>query len=275
MKQPGSAVINPAIFSFTLYRKFENPRYLIPLVLIMFLPAFMVAMNHLYFGSATTVEMQKERALSMVQFFCNPSLCFILSYLFVSEAFVNNKAVADADTLSLLFTRPINRFSYVLTKFLAGTTGASLILILAAIIAYCSALAFGIAAIPLDPLLLLTIILNTAGSTAFFVFLHCLPGIFALSAYFVLLGCAGMGSGFSSIPNGSESNAMLDLIKNVILTIHYWCGDFMPAAINLQALFSAEGLDYLELGVAVTNIFIFLYLAAQALCARELSYGAD
>ncbi|MBI5175779.1 MAG: hypothetical protein SFV17_05940 [Candidatus Obscuribacter sp.] len=275
MKQPGTAVINPAIFSFTLYRKFENARYLIPLVLIMLLPAFMVTMNHLYFGSATTVEMQKEQALSMVRFFCNPSLCFILSYLFVSEAFVNNKAVGDAETLSLLFTRPINRFSYVLTKFLAGTAGASLILIFAALLAYLTALAFGIAPIPLDPLLLLTILLNTAGSTAFFVFLHCLPGIFAISAYFVLLGCAGMGNGFSSIPNGSESNAMLDLIKNIILTIHYWCGDFLPTSINLQTLFAAEGIDYLELGVAVTNIFIFLYLAAQSLCARELSYGAD
>lgn len=275
MKAPGQSIINPAVFSFTLYRKFENPRYLVPLVLIMLLPAFMITVNHLYFGNTTTAEMQQERALSMVKFFCNPSLCFILSYFFVSEAFVSNKAVGDADTLSLLFTRPINRFSYVISKFLAGTSGASLVLLLAALIAHLTARGFGIAPLPLDPLLLLTILLNTAGSTAFFVFLHCLPGIFAISAYFVLLGSAGMANGFTSIPNGSDSNAMLDLLKNIILTIHYWLGDFLPTSINLQALFSAEGLDYLELGVAITNIFIFLYLASQALSARELSYGAD
>jgi len=223
--------------------------------------------------SAITTENSKQVVNVMKGYFASPLICMLMSYFFISDGLAGRKIIGDADSMALLFTRPITRFCYVLSKFCGGLIGTSTIYIVGFSLGLLTALCFGVKLDSVSALDYVTLLCNAATFTSLMVFLHCAHPIIGILTYFVLMGASGMGGMFTAFEN--TGNNYLELFKSICLFISEWFGDFVAAPINFTALVSASFLDTYELAVFASNIAFFLLLAAAALSIREFSYGAE
>ena len=266
-------LINPAIFTYTIYVKFANWRILLPLLLIMFMPSFLLGLMMSFPHMEITANSQKQIAQILNMYFASPMVCIATAYFFISDGFAGQKLISEADPLALLFTRPITRFSYVISKFCAALTGGTLIFGCGLLIVYTLAFCLGLKNLPLDYLALPNLVCNMAAWTSLIVFMHSAHPFIALTGYFVLLGTSGMGSLFISTEH--SDNSWLELFRDICLFIHNWFGDFLPSQIDLSSLMAAEAFDQYEFAVFLSNIVFFLLLATLALNKRELFYGSE
>lgn len=266
-------LFSPAVFAYTLYVKFANPRYWIIPVLLMGLPTFALIIPFSFPHPPLTDEIQKLIAGGILHYFLQPIVYLLLAYLFISDGPAGGKLVAEADSLSLLFTRPMTRFCYVLTRYLAAVAGTSMLLSLSLLVVYLVALCYGVTAIDIGPLALASIILNAASWCSLVIFMHSASPLIAFSTVFILFGCAGVGNVYSQAQQ--STNAFLELLKTICLFIDEWFGDFLPSAIDLVAMTAASAFDTYEFAIFISNIAFFLLISAFALSCREFSYGSD
>jgi hypothetical protein len=268
-----STLFNPAVFAYTLYVKFANPRYWIIPLLLMTVPSFGLILELSFPHPHLTVEIQKRFAEGVHYYFLNPTAYLVLAYLFISDGPAGGKLVAEADSLSLLFTRPITRFCYVFTRYFAAVIGISILLVCALFLCYLVGLCYGVSYIDVSLLTVASIILNAASWCSLVIFIHSAPPLIAIMTVFILMGCACVGNVYSQAQQ--STNAFLELLKAVCLFIEEWFGDFLPSSIDLLAMSSASAFDTYALAIFVSNIAFFLLIAAFALSCREFSYGSD
>ena len=268
-----STLFNPAVFAYTLYVKFTNPRYWIVPLLLMGLPSFALIVPLSFPHPPLTDEMQKLIAGGIHSYFLQPMVYLLFAYLFISDGPAGGKLVAESDSLSLLFTRPMTRFCYVLTRYLAAVAGTSLLLSVALLVVYLVARCFGVTTIDISLLSVASIILNAASWCSLVIFMHSASPLIAFATVFILFGCAGVGNIYSQAQQ--STNAFLELLKTISLFIDEWFGDFLPSSIDLVAMTAASAFDIYELAIFVSNIAFFLLIAAFALSCREFSYGSD
>lgn len=268
-----NGLINPAVLAFSLLEKYTEFRNLLPLLILMLLPSFALIVPMVLPHGPLSDDMQQHAARGVIGYCTSPLILLLLAFGFVSDGIAGKKLVSEADALSLLFTRPITRFSYVITKFVAGVLGSTVVLSLALVIAYATGLYFGLNKIDIGPLSFLSIILNAASWTSLFVFWHSAQPVTAILCFTALLGADGMGQMF--VRAESTNNVFIELYKSICLFIHRWFGDFIPGSINLAEMLAAASFDIYEFAIVVSNIVFFLFLASWALSKRELFYGSD
>lgn len=266
-------LINPAVFAYTLYIKFADPRYWVIPLLLMTVPSFGLIISLSFPHPPLTVEIQKMIAGGVHHYFVQPTVYLLLAYIFISDGPAGGKLVAESDSLSLLFTRPVTRFCYVFTRYFAAVVGTSILLLCALLMVYLVGLCYGITAIDISLLTLASIILNAASWCSLVIFMHSAAPLIAIMTVFTLMGCAGVGSVYSQAQQ--STNAFLETLKTVCLFIEEWFGDFMPSSIDLVAMTAASAFDTYEFAIFISNIAFFLLIAAFALSCREFSYGSD
>lgn len=272
-KRLNSTFFNQAVFVNALCTKFENWRYWLFPLLILILPAFGMAVALSMPHAALTAESQKEYAEFIQEYFLNGMVFSFIAYLFISDGPSSGKMIAESDTLSLLFTRPITRFCYVVSRYSAAVVGVSIVMCLSLLLTKVGGLIFGLTAIDISPLMFLTIISNAFSWAALVIFLHCAAPLMAGIVYFILYGCANLGAIYSRAEH--SSNLFLEILKTVCLFINEWFGDLLPTSVNLVAMASTSAFDLYEFSVFISNIGFFLLLAVFALSVREFNYGAD
>lgn len=273
MERLMNQLVNPAIFAYGLYAKFADWRNAALPIILLLMPAFSL-LTYLFFPhQAIDADSQKRVADSVAGYFYNPLVNMILAYCFVSDGLANRKFSGDSDTFSLLFTRPVTRFSYVLSKFAAGLVGSSLVLCLGLLLAWGVGYGIGVKCIDIGPLAVLSIICTAASNTSLIVFMHSAPPLVAIIGFTFLLGASGIGNTF--VGTDSSNNQYLELFKSICLFINHWFGDLLPDSINLGQLLSATCLDTLEISIFVSNIAFYLLIASLALNKREFFYGSD
>lgn len=266
-------LFNPTIFAYTLYVKFADWRNCVPLFLVMLLPTFSLCMTMLFPHPPLSEEMQRFAIKTIKSFFYDGRMCMLAAYLFISDGLAGRKLIAEAEPLALLFTRPLTRFCYVLSKFCGATVGVTIVFSLGMTLGILAALCYGIKPDPVSPLDWLTILCNAALYSALITMLHSARPAVAMLIFFMMLGTSGMGGMFTSF--AKSGNDFLELLKTICMFIGEWFGDFAPQSIDLAALFSAQFLDKYELTIFASNIVVYLLLAGITLSLREFSYGAD
>jgi len=259
--------LNKAIFDFTLQEKFSNWKLQIPLLGFVIMPAYM-----LYLAVQSTPE-RVDAAATIWQYFESPAVYLFYSFIFVSDGFVSSRPTGDATSMTLLFTRPITRFDYVMTKFFAASLGVVALLLPAALLAF---VVNSWLALPpvLDVSLVASIILNSMLSVAFVVFLHCLPGVLGIFTFLFLAGCSGAGDMFM----GSTSSDIPELLKyfaQIMRGINFWIGDFFCPFLNVGELTSGVSLNYTAIIVYLSNITSYLFLGTYVLVHREFFYASE
>ena len=270
MKQP---IIIPAVFAYTLYIKFQDPRTLAPLLCFVFLPITLLIVPQLVPHDPFTPETKKQIADSVGGYFNSPAIGMLIAYLFISDGPAGRKLVAEADSLALLFTRPLTRFSYVLSKFCAGVIGSTVTLSLGLLATYIVGSCIGINQIDIGPLVFASLLCNSASWASLFVFFHSAAPVAAILVYIFLLGASGMGDIFTRAEMSTDP--FIQNVTTVTLFIYKWFGDILPTPIYLPTVLSAASFDMYEIAIFVSNISLFLLLATFALSKREFSYGSD
>jgi len=266
-------LISPAVLAYTLYIKFANWRNCIPIALFMLIPTFVVLTTMIFTHPTITVDNSKQVINVMRGYFASPLICMLIGYFFISDGFAGRKIISESESMALLFTRPITRFCYVMSKFCGGFIGTSLVFMAGFSISLITALCFGVKLDSVSILDYVTLLCNAATFTSLMVFLHCANPLIGGLTYFVLMGASGMGGMFTAFEN--TSNTFLEIFKSICLFISEWFGDLVATPINFTALISANFLDTYELAVFASNIAFFLLLACAALSIREFSYGSD
>ncbi len=266
-------LFNPAIFVHTLCVKFANPRYLLLPILLVGVPAFALLISLSFSHMQLNDEAKKMIAKSVHAYISQPSVYLLLAFLFISDAIASGKLVAESDTLALLFTRPMTRFCYVLTRYLAAVIGTSFFMYCAILLAYIVALFYGVYTIDIGWLTVLSIVLSAASWCSMAIFLHSAAPVVAIITMFILFGCGGMGSIYSHAQE--PTNAFLQILKTLILFLDQWFGDFMPNSIDLATMAAASAFDTYEFSIFISNIAFFILIAAFSLSCREFSYGSD
>src|SRR5262249_4159598 len=104
------------IFLFTIMRLFTWRSLLSLFALTVLFP--------LVIGVSTKTS--DEMAETVYPMMIHTILPMVIGFMIVSDTVANHKNLSDGEYLSLLFTRPISRANYIITKWLAGTTGVAL-----------------------------------------------------------------------------------------------------------------------------------------------------
>ena len=271
--QMNRTFLNPAVFAYTLYVKFADPRYWIVPILLIAIPSFSIVIPFSFPHPALTLDGQKLIAQGVYHYCLNSFVHLLLAYIFISDGPAGGKIIAESDSLSLLFTRPITRYCYVLSRYFASVVGTGVSLICALLIAYLVGLCYGITTIDISLLTMASIILTAASWCSLLIFMHSALPLIAISTVFILMGCGGVGNIYSQAQQ--SKNVFLELLKSICLFIDEWFGDFMPSSIDLVALTGASAFDTYEVAIFVSNIAFFLLIAVFALSCREFSYGSD
>ena len=271
--QINRTLFNPAVFVYTLCVKFADPRYWVLPFLLVFVPTFGLIATLSYSHVHLTDEMKKMLAIGIHTYTQQPTVYLLFAYLFISDGLAGGKLIAESDTLALLFTRPMTRFCYVLTRYLAAVTGTSILIYSAILSAHLAGLCYGVQTIDIGPLTMASIILTAASWCAMVIFIHSAAPIVAFLTMFILLGCGGVGAIYSQAQQ--SNNALLQIIKTVCLFVDDWFGDFMPTSIDLATMAAASAFDTYEFSIFVSNIAFYILIAAFALSCREFSYGSD
>lgn len=267
------SIINPAVFAYTLYVKLSTPRNWIPLVILLFLPSFSLYTQVAFFSAQLSQADKVNLAKGLLSFFINPTICVLMVYFFISDGFAGRKLIGESDNLALLFTRPVTRFSYVMSKFIGGTLGAFAFQSVGLLITAIVALLLNVVPPSLSPLMFLTILANLAGWAALLTFVHCAHPLLAIMVVFMLQGMGGMGYMFNSaqVPD----SVFLKILRSICLFLHDWFGDFMPVRVDLVSMFSAITFDTYEFSIFISNIIFFLFIACIALSKRSFAYASE
>lgn len=261
-------LLNVAILRFNLWEKIFAWRVGIPLLLFLGLPCYMMLITVI---DSTEPEMV---AKNVWNYFSTPTIYLMLSYLFISDGLLTGKPTGEPETLNLLFTRPITRTAYVLSKFICGVVGSVVIMLGSALLTLGAATILGINENPIDTYFVASIVLNSLLFSAFYVFLHCFPALLGLVVYLFFSGCQTIGD-ILSIGYNSATPTFFKYVKQAILFFNYWLGDVYPSCVDFSLIATSYYACTELIVVYLSNLAAFLYLAILLLSIREFSYGSD
>ena len=269
--KPG--LINPAVFAYTLYIKLSTLRNWLPLIVLLFLPSFALYLQVTMAGALLSPDDKQNLAKGLINFFISPTICLVMVYFFISDGFAGRKLIGESDNLALLFTRPITRFSYVMSKFFGGTIGAFVFQAVGLLFTALTALSLGIVPPSLSPLTFLTLLANLAGWASLVTFLHCAQPLLAILTIFLLQGFGGVGALFSN--TNAPDMLLLKVVRSICLFLHEWFGDFIPFKVDLVTMFSAITFDTYEFSIFISNIIFYLFISCVALSKRSFAYASE
>jgi len=229
-------------------------------------------------GMLQTVDtpLTKEAARS---FLFGPLIPIMVSYLVISPQVANSQRRKDGEYLSLIFSRPIERWSYVVTKWLTGSTFVLLVMTLQV------ALSYGISCIVgaffsvqpgnvLDGYAIIDGILNTLGFTALVVFISSMPQRYAaivvlLYAYiiFLLSFTVGTASYLDSLSIEQVSKNMTAIAQ---LLFSIFCVGF-----DSYHVVNSSNLPVANVLIYMSNVVLYLTLATLVMSYREFFYAND
>ncbi len=262
------SLLSQAILRFNLWEKILAWRGGIPVLLFLGLPCYMMLITVI---DSTEPEMA---AKAVWNYFSTPTIYLLLAYLFISDGLLTGKPTGEPETLNLLFTRPITRTAYVLSKFLAGVIGSMVVMFISALLTLGAATILGITENPIDSYFAISIVLNSLIFSAFYVFLHCMPALLGLVAYLFLSGCQTVGD-ILSIGYTASAPMFFKYVKQGILFFNYWFGDVYPSCVDFSLIATSYYACTELIVVFLSNLSIFLFLAILMLSIREFSYGSD
>lgn len=203
-------------------------------------------------------------------------LPLVLGFVLVSDNVANSKNLSDGEYLSLLFTRPISRAGYVISKWIAGTIG----------VAICVFIAYGnfvlgtaMAGQPMIPdwIDAANIILNCMSAVALVVLVSTVPmrlGVFLLVVIFYVSGLGPMFTTFSlKATNAGQTQAAT--ITYAIGTVLAFLQSLLHQTIDLNEVFNSVTFSWTPLITYASNTSLYLLIAIIIMSKREFYYASE
>ncbi len=217
------------------------------------------------FGSVMQGPGMVQRFIDLLM---NPATMMIMAWGFATDSMVKG-----TEYQALLFTRPLTRSSYVVSKTLMTWLGAQFVfwkcfvaLLAANLLLHPKTVTF------FTGWDLLYIVANTLSFGALAVAVHRLPTKWAGLAYILLfysyLGGAAMPAGLKFTGSAQSATVPMEMTREAFSHVLY-------PVIDLEAVFHSTTFSIVPILAYISNILIYITVATIMLNRRELSYAQD
>jgi len=264
--------VNKAIFEFTMDRlKLKSWKDVAALIFLFGMLPFILVVS---VTVSKGFQSPEESAKMLYMVFEHPLCQMFLVFAMVSEAPASMRAVGDSEPMCLIFSRPITRLNYVMTKWLSGCLGALIVILPAALVFQITATILGADIALLTGYSVASIVCNTLLHGALIVMLHCLPAITGLIALGLAHFVVNFGEMMARAPL-NQSPWWLRPIASLSVFSSDWLYDFVHLEVNVYSIFNSVHFSLLPIVTYASNLVLFLWLGAWILSKREFFYGTE
>lgn len=262
--------MNRAIFLYTLKRYVHWVNLLVGGLALLFFSVLM--------GLLLCVDLSVTKEITR-SFLFGPMVSVVVSYSVISPQVANSQRRKDGEYLSLIFSRPIARWSYVVTKYLTGSIFVLMIMTLQAVLAY--SVAFIVAPLfgchpsnIVDGYAIADAVLNAFGFTALVVFIASMPQriaafvlIFYMYGVFLLTVIVGTASYLESLS--------LEHVSKMVTALGQLLCSIFIVGMDSYHVINSSSLPITSILIYFSNIALYLTLATLVMSWREFFYAND
>jgi hypothetical protein len=204
-----------------------------------------------------------------------PFLPILIAYSIISPQVANSQRRKDGEYLSLIFSRPVSRCTYVMTKWLSGSLLTMAIMTMATAIALGVAAAFG--HYPqhlLDGYAIADAVLNSLSYTALVVLISSFPYMWGVAVMIVVMYSSlllsltvGSLTFLSTITLSGAFQPVIGMAKAFLSTL--------TVGVDTYHIMNSSVFPLTDFIVYVSNIVLYLTLAVLVMSMREFFYAND
>lgn len=259
--------MSPAVYLFTLWVKFSSMSSVLGLLFLAIgVPIIL-----------SSVAVDGKTADLLVNLVNGPTLAMAISYTFMQDNIANTRQMNDGEYLSLLFARPLTRSQYIVSKWLAGSTGVFIIMML-------NILTFNVAqtvqgrntVVELTVWSVSDLILNALSYSALMVVIRSFPMRLGIAIFIVLVYASLIGPALSfSMSSYEGAIPAVYMLFQALVFISNFLHHFVFPGIDIFEVLNTTRFSLLPLVTYFSNILMYLLLATVLLNRREFSYGED
>lgn len=200
----------------------------------------------------------------------SPGWAIVIGYIFIDDSTVTARNANDGEFLALLFTRPVSRSEYIISKWMAGGIAIAAIVIVQLLVFDLAMLCRG-----LEPPLLQTpyewanIILNGFSISALLISIRSLPYRWGVICFVILVSFAWCGTAFGSIGSvdrNSEFITVASVYRNLSTV-------FFPTIDTFDVWHSYA--PWLPTITFASNVATYLCLSCVIMSIREFFYSNE
>lgn len=257
--------MNRAVFTFTLVARLSNPLWMLKLLFfILSIPIFCSL------GSGE----QEVASMLVIPLLTGATMPMLIAFMFVKDSVLNGRSLSDGEYMALLFSRPITRASYVMTKWLAGSLAVIVIWSTILCVFAIAEMVQGRPSTVLNsPYVWLNLVFNSLSLTALIVCVSSIPSGFGIVIYIVLVYGSFFCTAVSDVT--LRSNHSMVLAAQLLLSVFQFIRSTVLPAIDCSDIFETLSFSWLPIVTYCSNVAIFLLLSIWILSRREFSYASE
>lgn len=210
-----------------------------------------------------------------------PTIPLVVASIAIMPKVANSQQRKDGEYLSLLFSRPVSRTSYIVSKWLSASVfvlAVIMILALISTVSACVAQLLFAGHLFVRPLIdgygLADAALNSLSFSALFVMFAACPGrirLFISSAVIGILFAMMFSVGLNIIASGIsvvETSKVMGTLMSIFGSL------FRVSVDSYHIIYAAES-PLSAILIYISNVVLYLTVASLALCHREFFYAND
>lgn len=259
--------MSPAVFLFTLLVKFSS----LSSVLGLFFLAVVVPVI------LSSMALDGRTADALIAIVSGPTLAMAISYTFIQDNIANTRQLNDGEYLSLLFSRPLARSQYIVSKWLAGSTGVFLIMLLNLACFNAAQMAQGRSSlIQIDIWSMANLCLNALSYSALMVVIRTFPMRLGITVFIILVYTSLIGPALNfSMSSYDSTLPFLMFLFQGLSGFSNFLHEFVFPSVDLYEIFNSTRFSLLPIVTYISNVLLYLLFATMLLNRREFSYGED
>lgn len=259
--------MSKAVFLFTLLVKFSSISSVLGLVFLAVVVPVLIS----------SVSLDGRTADTLIGLVTGPTLAMSISYMFIQDNIANTRQLNDGEYLSLLFSRPLARSEYIVSKWLAASVGVFVIMILNMFTFNAAQMAQGRSSlVSIDGWTLANILLNALSYSALMVLIRSFPMRLGMTVFIILVYASLVGPALNfSMSSYQATLPAAYIFFQVISFISSFLQQFVYPSIDLYEVTNSTVSSILPVLTYVSNILLYLFFASYLLNLREFSYGED
>jgi len=262
--------MNKAIFIFTMKRYLHWVTLVVGCFFLLFFAATIGTMQSI------DTPLTKEFARTLL---VGPMLPLLVSYTVISPQVANSQRRKDGEYLSLIFSRPISRWSYVITKWLTASTFVLAVMAIQIALAYAfscvvSALCATHPRNVLDGYAVVDAILNALGFTALVVFISSMPqriAVVVMLSYLYVVFLLSVSVGTASYLDSLS----IEQVSKSVMAMSQLLFSIFVVGFDSYHVVNATSLPIASMLIYISNVVLYLTLATMVMSYREFFYAND
>lgn len=205
-----------------------------------------------------------------------PIVPMLIAYTLVKDEIGNTRSLNNGEYLSLLFTRPLSRFEYVMSKWTICSVFVSVIVLIGfASFAVAESLQGRTAGQIFSVYTMANVILNAFGATAAIVLLNSFPPKVGITVFMLIIYGSMLGAVMAEKELAKAQDSMAAFFFTAITQSCAFVRASASPYIDTYSVFTALDFSWTPLLTYLSNVSLFLLIAVLILNKREFFYASE